>query len=87
MCRRALNLIFKVVLVSQSFEEQMPVKRHQLIYKILSDEMQGAFMLWPFILIPPVSGTSVKAWHLLARTAKAAVNTELSQPATARAGH
>ncbi|WOG25962.1 BolA/IbaG family iron-sulfur metabolism protein [Endozoicomonas sp. 8E] len=32
---------FKVVLVSQSFEEQMPVKRHQLIYKILSDEMQG----------------------------------------------
>ncbi|WP_257275798.1 MULTISPECIES: BolA family transcriptional regulator [unclassified Endozoicomonas] len=32
---------FKVVLVSQAFEDTMPVKRHQLIYKILSDEMQG----------------------------------------------
>ncbi|KEQ12136.1 BolA family protein [Endozoicomonas numazuensis] len=32
---------FKVVLVSQEFEDKMPVKRHQLIYKILSEEMQG----------------------------------------------
>ncbi|WP_062269831.1 BolA family protein [Endozoicomonas arenosclerae] len=32
---------FKVVLVSKEFEDKMPVKRHQLIYKILSDEMQG----------------------------------------------
>ncbi|WP_252179428.1 BolA/IbaG family iron-sulfur metabolism protein [Endozoicomonas sp. 4G] len=32
---------FKVVLVSRAFENTMPVKRHQLIYKILSDEMQG----------------------------------------------
>jgi BolA protein len=32
---------FKVVLVSSEFEDKMPVKRHQLVYKILSEEMQG----------------------------------------------
>lgn len=32
---------FKVVLVSQLFAGQMPVKRHQQVYQVLADEMQN----------------------------------------------
>ena len=32
---------FKVVLVSDEFEGRMPVKRHQMVYKILCEEMQN----------------------------------------------
>lgn len=31
---------FKVVLVSQLFAGQMPVKRHQQVYQVLAEEMQ-----------------------------------------------
>ncbi|MGY0218684.1 BolA family protein [Endozoicomonadaceae bacterium StTr2] len=33
---------FKVVLVSEEFEGKLPVKRHQSVYRVLCDEMQGA---------------------------------------------
>lgn len=32
---------FKVILVSATFEDKMPVKRHQIVYKILSEELQS----------------------------------------------
>ncbi len=32
---------FKVVLVSDVFNGQMPVKRHQQVYQVLADEMQN----------------------------------------------
>ncbi|MGM8932687.1 BolA family protein [Salinicola halophyticus] len=32
---------FKVTLVSDQFEGLMPVKRHQLIYSLLADELAG----------------------------------------------
>ena len=31
---------FKVVIVSEAFAGQMPVKRHQQVYQILADELQ-----------------------------------------------
>ena len=31
---------FKVVLVSEAFSSKLPVKRHQLVYGILADEMR-----------------------------------------------
>ncbi len=33
---------FKVVIVSESFAEMMPVKRHQQVYQVMADELQGA---------------------------------------------
>ncbi|MRI34590.1 BolA family transcriptional regulator [Endozoicomonas sp. OPT23] len=32
---------FKVVLVSEAFQAKLPVKRHQMVYKLLSEEMQA----------------------------------------------
>lgn len=32
---------FKVVLVSESFTGKLPVKRHQMIYQVLSEELKG----------------------------------------------
>ena len=32
---------FKVVAVSEAFSAKRPVARHQMIYKILADELQG----------------------------------------------
>ncbi|MTI12988.1 BolA family protein [Sansalvadorimonas verongulae] len=31
---------FKVVIVSQQFADQMPVKRHQQVYQVLADDLQ-----------------------------------------------
>ncbi len=32
---------FKVVIVSDSFANQLPVKRHQQVYKVMAEELQG----------------------------------------------
>ena len=32
---------FKLVLVSEQFEGMMPVRRHQLLYQVLADELAG----------------------------------------------
>ncbi|MCK5894320.1 MAG: BolA/IbaG family iron-sulfur metabolism protein [Endozoicomonadaceae bacterium] len=32
---------FKLVLVSKNFAGKLPVKRHQMIYQLLSEEMKG----------------------------------------------
>ncbi len=32
---------FKVVLVSEDFQGKPPVKRHQMVYKLLSEELQS----------------------------------------------
>ena len=32
---------FKVVLVTEQFQGKLPVKRHQMVYKLLADEMQA----------------------------------------------
>lgn len=32
---------FKLVLVSEAFDGQMPVRRHQTLYSLLSDELDG----------------------------------------------
>ena len=41
---------FKLVLVSDAFDGMLPVRRHQLLYKVLADELAG-----------PVHALSVKA--------------------------
>jgi len=33
---------FKLVLVSPEFEDKRPVARHQMIYKVLADELAGS---------------------------------------------
>ncbi len=33
---------FKVVLVCEEFQGRLPVKRHQSVYRVLCDEMQGS---------------------------------------------
>jgi len=37
----AQNSHFKLVIVSEQFQGVMPVKRHQMIYDILKDELAG----------------------------------------------
>ena len=32
---------FKLVLVSDAFQGQMPVRRHQAVYQVLAEEMKG----------------------------------------------
>ena len=44
---------FKVIVVSDEFENMRPVQRHQLIYKVLSEEMKliHAIAIHPFTKI------------------------------------
>jgi BolA protein len=44
---------FKVIVVSDDFENMRPVQRHQLIYKVLSEEMKliHAIAIHPFTKI------------------------------------